>query len=90
MAKNNVSFEWNDSTFHDILNSIELDALCYQQATKISAAAGEGFHAKHWYSNMKGGRVASLVVPDNYNAMVREATEKTLTKAAYSAISGTS
>lgn len=86
MKSGDVTLEFNDAVFHDILNGMEITALCDRKAYQISRLAGENFHAKQWHSNMKGGRAASLVVPSNYQGMISEATEKTLTKATYAVI----
>ena len=80
MAKSSI--QWNNDGFHEILNSIEMEAFCDQQARRVSQAAGKGFHAKHWHSNMKGGRAASLVICD-IEGLLREAESKALTKAVY-------
>jgi hypothetical protein len=76
------SIKWNDAAFHEILNSIEVEAFCDQQAARVARAAGPEFYPKHWHSNMKGGRAASLVLC-TWEGRKIEAETKALTKAAH-------
>lgn len=88
MAKKNYMYgnskckiHWENPGFKEILNCEPLGVVCDQAAAKIAHAAGKNYKSQRWHSNMKGGRVAAIVIPSNHQGYVDEAKNKKLSKA---------
>lgn len=80
-----VKMEFIDEGFIEILNTQELDNVCFEAAWQIAYHNGKShWTADHWYSHaigkMKGGRVAAIVSGDKAGDLA-EAETKALSRA---------
>ena len=77
-----IRIEFISEGFREVLMSDGCSSFVNDIGSQVAQRAGDGFIYRPSYLGYGGGRMGGYVVADTYEAMVAEATDKVLSRAA--------